>query len=95
MTAHETLMDTALPGCVKRVILNETDQRVGLYHTERLGFLQGLLASALKDAPGPWVTVCERHYQMAGHPSQEVAEGKLLLPSSWCKSCAAQLRPKQ
>lgn len=95
MTTHETLMDTALPGCVKRVIIQETDQRVGLYNSAQLGFLQGLLAAALKDAPGPWITVCERHYQLASHTSEASAEGKLLMPQTWCKSCAAQWRNQQ
>lgn len=88
MSQHETLMATALPGCVKRVIINETDQKVGLYNTAQLGGFQGLLALALKEAAGPWVTVCEQHYQMASHATEYEAEGRLLMPKSWCKSCA-------
>lgn len=89
MSEHETLMATALPGCVKRIIINETDQKVGLYNTQQLGFLQGLLSSVLKDAAGPWVTVCEQHYQLASHATESEALGKLLVPSLWCKSCAS------
>lgn len=88
MSTHETLMTSALPGCIKQVIVNETDQKVGLYNTGQMGFLQGLLAAALKDAAGPWVTVCERHYQMASHATEHEADGRLLMPSTWCKSCA-------
>lgn len=88
MSEHETLMATALPGCVKRIIINETDQKVGLYNTGQLGFLQGLLSSVLKDAAGPWVTVCEQHYQLASHATESEALGKLLVPKLWCKSCA-------
>jgi cell wall assembly regulator SMI1 len=95
MTSHETLMDTALPGCIKRVVITETGQRVSLFHADGLDVLQGLLSLVLKDAPGPWVTVCETHYQLAGHESQAVAEGKLLMPSAWCPSCAAQRTNKQ
>ena len=89
MSEHETLMAPALPGCVTRIIINETDQKVGLYNAGQLGFLQGLLAAALKDAAGPWVTVCEQHYQLASHATESEALGKLLVPKLWCKSCAA------
>ena len=88
MAPYEHHTTNRLLGCVKRVIINETDQKVSLYNTAQLDFLHGLMAAALKDAPGPWVTVCEQHYQIASHATEHEAEGRLLMPSTWCKSCA-------
>lgn len=69
-----------LAGCVAQSRARQTGLLVGVYH----GVQSGLEC----DPELPWVTVCEHHHTLVGHPSLKLALAHSTDPAGWCEDCA-------
>jgi hypothetical protein len=70
-----------LAGCVSQSRSRITGTLVGIYHGEQSGMES--------DPDVPWVTVCEAHNTLVGHPSLRLARHHAPDPTGWCQDCQA------
>ncbi len=66
-------------GCVSRHQSRITKTVVGIYHSEQSGYES--------DPEIPWVTLCEDHGFLVGHPTLALARQWAPDPTGWCDEC--------
>lgn len=72
----------SLAGCVTQKKSRMTGTLVGVYNSEQSG---------LEDDPScAWMTVCEKHHVLVGHPSLRLALDHSSHPEEWCEDCEAR-----
>lgn len=47
------------------------------------------------DPADPWLTVCEDHNQLVGHPTRRLANWHSADPAGWCSDCNNTLNINQ
>ena len=70
-----------LAGCVQITKSRATGLRLGIYHGEQSGLECG-------DRENPWVTVCEEHGTLVGHPTLRLAL-RTRSGEEFCDDCRA------
>lgn len=71
-----------LAGCVIQKVARKTGTLVGVYNSGQAG---------LEDDPScAWMTVCEVHNTLVGHPNLKLALGHSVDPEIWCEWCRAR-----
>lgn len=76
-----------LAGCVVQNISKKTGTLTGLYAS---------LQSGMESDPElPWVTVCEPHNTLVGHPTMDAARYTLPDPTNWCDDCRENEKEKK
>jgi hypothetical protein len=68
-----------ITGCVVQRKSRKTGRLVGVYH--------GVQSGMESDPETPWVTVCEEHGMLVGHPSLRLAMGWAADPEVFCEDC--------
>lgn len=71
-----------LSGCVVQRVARKTGSIVGVYH--------GVQSGMENDPETPWVTVCEVHGNLVGHPSLRQAMGWAADPEMFCEDCRSK-----
>lgn len=75
----KTYAHNNLAGCVSQRRSQVTKTLVGVYHSEQAGLEN--------DPTAKWMTVCEDHGYLVGHPTLAIANSHAPVPNEWCETC--------
>lgn len=79
-----TYNHNGLEGCVSQRRSRITKTVVGVYHSGQSGLES--------DPEIPWITLCEDHGYLVGHPTLALAREWAADPTGWCDECREQMK---